>query len=86
MGAVISRWKAKPSTVEILEGIDKDIQTFEEYSEKYQRQLKIWVGRLLLYSSILYLITCVVVYFWYLPEQLMGRLILSLPFVIFPFL
>ncbi|XP_070693886.1 endoplasmic reticulum junction formation protein lunapark-A isoform X2 [Pempheris klunzingeri] len=86
MGAVISRWKAKPSTVEILEGIDKDIQILEEYSEKYQRQLKIWVGRLLLYSSLLYLITCVVVYFWYLPEQLIGRLILSLPFVIFPLL
>ncbi|XP_070832774.1 endoplasmic reticulum junction formation protein lunapark-A isoform X2 [Chaetodon trifascialis] len=86
MGAVISRWKAKPSTVEILEGIDKDIQVLEEYGEKYQRQLKIWIGRLLLYSSLLYLITCVVVYFWYLPEQLMGRLILSLPFVIFPLL
>ncbi|GLD67512.1 protein lunapark isoform X2 [Lates japonicus] len=86
MGAVVSRWRAKPSTVEILEGIDKDIQILEEYSEKYQRQLKIWVGRLLLYSSLLYLITCVVVYFWYLPEQLMGRLILSLPFVIFPLL
>uniref|UniRef100_A0A8C7WNE9 Endoplasmic reticulum junction formation protein lunapark n=1 Tax=Oryzias sinensis TaxID=183150 RepID=A0A8C7WNE9_9TELE len=64
----------------------QDIQTLEEYSVKYQRQLKIWAGRLLLYSSILYLITCMVVYFWYLPEQLMGRLILSLPFVIFPFL
>nr|XP_046260555.1 endoplasmic reticulum junction formation protein lunapark-A isoform X2 [Scatophagus argus] len=86
MGAVISRWKAKQSTVEILEGIDKDIQTLEEYSEKYQRQLKIWVGRLLLYSFLSYLITCVVVYFWYLPEQLMGRLILSLPFLLFPLL
>lgn len=84
MGAAVSRWRAKPSTVEILEGIDKDIQVLEEYSEKNQRQLKIWVGRLLLYSSLLYLITCVVVYFWYLPEQLMGRLILSLPFLIVP--
>ncbi|XP_040005185.1 endoplasmic reticulum junction formation protein lunapark-A [Xiphias gladius] len=86
MGAVVSRWRAKPSTVEILEGIDKDIQTLEEYSEKYQRQLKIWVGRLLLYSSLLYLMTCIVVYFWYLPEQVMGRLILALPFIIFPLL
>ncbi|XP_022054596.1 endoplasmic reticulum junction formation protein lunapark-A [Acanthochromis polyacanthus] len=85
MGAVFSRWRAKPSTVEILEGIDKDIQILEDYSEKYQRQLKIWVGRLLLYSSLLW-ITSIVVYFWYLPEQLMGRLILSLPFLIFPLL
>ncbi|XP_034550516.1 endoplasmic reticulum junction formation protein lunapark-A [Notolabrus celidotus] len=84
MGAVISRWKAKPSTVEILEGIDKDIQVLEDYSEKYQKQLKIWVWRLLLYSSLLFLVTCIVVYFWYLPEQMMGRLILSLPFVVFP--
>ncbi|KAM8749686.1 endoplasmic reticulum junction formation protein lunapark-A isoform 1-T1 [Acanthopagrus schlegelii] len=86
MGAVISRWKAKPSTVDILEGIDKDIQVLEEYSEKYQKQLKTWVWRLLLYSSLLYLTTCVVVYFWYLPEQVMGRLILCLPFLIFPLL
>lgn len=86
MGAVISRWKAKPSTVEILEGIDKDIQTLEEYGEKYQRQLKTWVSRLLTYSSVLFVITSIVVYFWYLPEQLMGRFILSLPFIIFPLL
>ncbi|XP_035030181.1 endoplasmic reticulum junction formation protein lunapark-A isoform X2 [Hippoglossus stenolepis] len=86
MGAVVSRWRAKPSTVELLEGIDKDTQTLEEYGEKYQRQLKIWVGRLLLYSSLFFLITCIVVYFWYLPEQLVGRLILSLPFIIFPLL
>lgn len=72
--------------MEILEGIDKDIQVLEEYSEKYQKQLKTWVWRLLLYSSLLYLITCVVVYFWYLPEQVMGRLILCLPFLIFPLL
>ncbi|XP_068602323.1 endoplasmic reticulum junction formation protein lunapark-A isoform X2 [Brachionichthys hirsutus] len=84
MGAIISRWKAKPSTVEVLEGIDKDIQVLDEYSEKYQKQLKTLVGRLLLYSCLVYLVTCVVVYFWYLPELLMGQLILSLPFIIFP--
>lgn len=72
--------------MEILEGIDKDIQVLEEYSEKYQKQLKTWVWRLLLYSSLLYLTTCVVVYFWYLPEQVMGRLILCLPFLVFPLL
>ncbi|XP_034042555.1 endoplasmic reticulum junction formation protein lunapark-A [Thalassophryne amazonica] len=86
MGAVISRWRTKPSTVEVLEGIDKNIQTLEDYSKKYQRQLKIWVGRLLLYSSLLYLMTCAIVYFWYLPEQLMERLVLFLPFLIFPLL
>ncbi|MED6281212.1 hypothetical protein CHARACLAT_018941 [Characodon lateralis] len=86
MGTAISRWRAKPSTVETLERLEKEIQTLEDYSEKYQRQLKKWVGGMLLYSSLLYLITLIVVYFWYLPEQFMGRLILILLFVLFPFL
>ncbi|XP_011607847.1 endoplasmic reticulum junction formation protein lunapark-A [Takifugu rubripes] len=86
MGAAISWWKAKPTTVEILEGIDKDIQILEDYSVKYQRQMKAVVGRLLLYSILLYLMAGVVVYSWYLPEQLMGRLVLGLPFLLFPLL
>lgn len=86
MGAVVSRWRAKPSTVDILEGIDKDLQVLEEYGEKYQRQLKLWGGRLLFYSSLLYLATCMIVYCWYLPEQLVGRLILCLPLIVFPLL
>ncbi|CAL8321878.1 unnamed protein product [Merluccius merluccius] len=86
MGAVVSRWKSKPSTVEVLEGIDTDIHKLEEHGEKYQKQLKAWVGRLLFYSCLLYLVTCVVVYFWYLPERAIGRVILALPFIIFPLL
>lgn len=64
----------------------QEIQTLEDYSEKYQKQLKKWVGSMLLYSSLLYLITLIVVYFWYLPEQLMGQLVLLLLCVAFPFL
>ncbi|CAL8389708.1 unnamed protein product [Gadus morhua 'NCC'] len=86
MGAVVSRWKSKPSTVDVLEGIDKDIHKLEEHGEQYHKQLKVWVGRLLMYSCLLYLITCAVVYLWYLPEQTIGRVILALPFVVFPLL
>ncbi|XP_014826726.1 PREDICTED: protein lunapark-A-like [Poecilia mexicana] len=84
MGAAISRWRAKPSTVETLERLEKEIQTLEDYGEKYQKQLKKWVGGMLLYSCLLYLVTLVVVYLWYMPEQLMGRLVLILLFVAFP--
>uniref|UniRef100_A0A671Q386 Protein lunapark-A-like n=1 Tax=Sinocyclocheilus anshuiensis TaxID=1608454 RepID=A0A671Q386_9TELE len=86
MGAVLSRWRAKPTTVEVLEGLDKDIQALEEYREKNQKQLKLWVYRLLLYSALLYLIACTVVYTWYIPEQMMGKLIVASPFLIFPLL
>ncbi|NXN32683.1 LNP protein, partial [Nycticryphes semicollaris] len=76
--------QAKPSTVEVLEKIDKEIQTLEEFREKNQRLQKLWVGRLLLYSSLLYLITCLVVYFWCLPDEWTARLIMTLPFFAFP--
>ncbi|XP_067266505.1 endoplasmic reticulum junction formation protein lunapark-A [Chanodichthys erythropterus] len=86
MGAVVSRWRAKPSTVEVLEGLDKDIQALEEYREKNQKQRKLWVYRLLLYSALLYMIACTVVYVWYIPEQMIGKVIVASPFLIFPLL
>ncbi|KAG7282223.1 hypothetical protein CRUP_038391, partial [Coryphaenoides rupestris] len=50
------------------------------------KQLSVWVGRLLLYSCLIYLVACVVAYSWYLPEHTIGRIILAMPFVIFPLL
>ncbi|NXK58292.1 LNP protein, partial [Sylvietta virens] len=76
--------QAKPSTVEVLEKIDKDIQRLEEFREKNQRLQKLWVGRLLLYSSLLYLITCLIVYLWCLPDEWTARLTMTLPFFAFP--
>ncbi|NWW20997.1 LNP protein, partial [Falcunculus frontatus] len=76
--------QAKPSTVEVLEKIDKEIQTLEEFREKNQRLQKLWVGRLLLYSSLLYLFTCLIVYLWCLPDEWTARLTMTLPFFAFP--
>ncbi|NWV60484.1 LNP protein, partial [Malurus elegans] len=76
--------QAKPSTVEVLEKIDKKIQSLEEFREKNQRLQKLWVGRLLLYSSLLYLITCLIVYLWCLPDEWTARLTMTLPFFAFP--
>uniref|UniRef100_A0A8D2PIF3 Endoplasmic reticulum junction formation protein lunapark n=1 Tax=Zosterops lateralis melanops TaxID=1220523 RepID=A0A8D2PIF3_ZOSLA len=45
---------------------------------------KLWVGRLLLYSSVLYLITCLIVYLWCLPDEWTARLTMTLPFFAFP--
>uniref|UniRef100_A0A8C5QVT1 Endoplasmic reticulum junction formation protein lunapark n=1 Tax=Leptobrachium leishanense TaxID=445787 RepID=A0A8C5QVT1_9ANUR len=86
MGALLSRWRAKPSTVETLEKMEKDIQSLEDFRDKNQKLRKRWVGRLLLYSAILYLITCFVVYLWYLPDGFTARLLLILPLLLFPVL
>ncbi|KAM6956646.1 endoplasmic reticulum junction formation protein lunapark-B-like [Aplochiton taeniatus] len=84
MGAVISRWRVKPTTVDLLENLDKDIKDLEEFRTKNQRLLKLWVGRLLVYSSVLYLLSCVWVYCLYLPEQWRQRLAMSVPLLLFP--
>nr|XP_048281555.1 endoplasmic reticulum junction formation protein lunapark isoform X3 [Myodes glareolus] len=86
MGGLLSRWRAKPSTVEVLENIDKEIEALEEFREKNQRLQKLWVGRLIIYSSVLYLFTCLIVYLWYLPDEFTARLAMTLPFFAFPFI
>ncbi|XP_040905102.1 endoplasmic reticulum junction formation protein lunapark-B isoform X2 [Toxotes jaculatrix] len=86
MGALLSRWKTKPTTVEQLENLDKEIKELEEFRAKNQRLQKLWVGRLLLYSSVLYLLTSLIVYCLYLPEQWLERLAMALPFFIYPVL
>ncbi|XP_046712933.1 endoplasmic reticulum junction formation protein lunapark-B isoform X2 [Silurus meridionalis] len=84
MGAFISRWKAKPPTVELLEDLDKEIKDLEEFRGKNQRMQKIWVGRLLFYSAALYLFTCLFVYYLYLPAEWSGRIVTALPLIAFP--
>ncbi|XP_045414974.1 endoplasmic reticulum junction formation protein lunapark isoform X3 [Lemur catta] len=70
MGGLFSRWR--------------EIQALEEFREKNQRLQKLWVGRLILYSSVLYLFTCLIVYLWYLPDEFTARLAMTLPFFAFP--
>ncbi|XP_029305208.1 endoplasmic reticulum junction formation protein lunapark-B isoform X2 [Cottoperca gobio] len=86
MGALISRWKTKPTTVEQLENHDKEIKELEDFRAKNQRLQKLWVGRLLLYSSVLYLLISLVVYCLYLPEQWLQRLVMAMPFFLYPVL
>ncbi|XP_023146029.2 endoplasmic reticulum junction formation protein lunapark-B isoform X4 [Amphiprion ocellaris] len=86
MGGLISRWRTKPTTVEQLENLDKEIKELEEFRAKNQRLQKLWVGRLLLYSSVLYLLTSLVVYCLYLPEEWLQRIAMALPFFIYPVL
>lgn len=86
MGGLLSRWKTKATTVEQLESLDKEIKELEEFRTKNQRLQKLWVGRLLLYSSVLYLLTSLIVYCLYLPEQWLQRLAMTLPFFFYPVL
>lgn len=86
MGALISRWKTKRTKVEELENLEKEINKLEEFRTKNQRLQKLWVGRLLFYSSVLYLFTSFIVYCLYLPDEWLKRLAMALPFFAYPVL
>uniref|UniRef100_A0A6I8RNN0 Endoplasmic reticulum junction formation protein lunapark n=1 Tax=Xenopus tropicalis TaxID=8364 RepID=A0A6I8RNN0_XENTR len=86
MGALLAKWRAKPSTVEVLEKMEKDIQSLEEFRDKNQKLRKIWVARLFFYSTILYILTSLTVYLWYLPDGMTARLLTMLLFLSFPVL
>ncbi|CAI9564891.1 unnamed protein product [Staurois parvus] len=64
--------------------MEKEIRSLEEFQDKNQKLRKIWVGRLLLYSTILYLMTCLLVYKWYFPDGLPARLLVFITFLLFP--
>ncbi|XP_050695489.1 endoplasmic reticulum junction formation protein lunapark-A-like [Eriocheir sinensis] len=86
MGLIISRFRKKPSTKELLEKIQKDVEGIEEYRSHTQQRQKRLVGYLVLYSIVLYLIAALVCYFYYFPDNLQHRLLYAMPFVVFPFL
>lgn len=86
MGLIISRFRKKPSTKELLEQIQKDVEGIEEYRSHTQQRQKRLVGSLVLYSIVLYLVAALVCYFYYFPDQLQHRVLYATPFVVFPFL
>ncbi|XP_070546733.1 endoplasmic reticulum junction formation protein lunapark-A-like [Ptychodera flava] len=86
MGAIIARFRKKPSTMERLEGLEKDIQALLKFKRRNQQLEKHYIGMLLLYSILLYIIAAVVTYFYYFPDNWKGRVVCSLPLLLFPFI
>ncbi|KAG0717760.1 Endoplasmic reticulum junction formation protein lunapark-B [Chionoecetes opilio] len=76
----------KPSTKELLEKIQQDVENIEEYRSHTQQRQKRLVGYLVLYSIVLYLVAALVCYFYYFPDNLHHRLLYAMPFIFFPFL
>lgn len=84
MGAVISKGKTKLTRTEQLENLDKEIKELMDFQAKNQRLQRLWVGRLLVYSSVLYLLISFLVYCVFLPEHWLKRFTMALPFFAYP--
>lgn len=85
MGVLFSRFRAKPSTKEVLEELEKEIETLEEYKRSTELQQKTIARYLVIYSLFLYFIIAGVFFLYYFPSATKDRIMYSIPILIFPF-
>lgn len=84
MGAILSRFKRKKTTLEVLESLENRIKSIEEnklFTEQRQRKI---VGHLILVSVGLYVIAALAFYFACFPAPLQEQVFYIIPLLIFP--
>ncbi|XP_059142166.1 endoplasmic reticulum junction formation protein lunapark-B-like [Physella acuta] len=86
MGALISRFKRQQTTIEVLEGIEKEITRLQRNRKENQDKRKKFVTRLLIYSIFVYVVVAILFFLLYFPDTWELRLLYSLPLLVFPFL
>ncbi|XP_078048079.1 zinc-ribbon metal-binding protein lunapark isoform X3 [Augochlora pura] len=86
MGIILSRFRKKKTTIEILESLDSQIEEIERYGHTTEQRHKRIVGTLILYSVILYIISALIFYFCFFPASLYDQIFYMIPLLIFPIL
>lgn len=86
MGIILSRFRAKKTTIEILEDLDSKIKEIQEYGQNTEHRHKKIVGTLVIYSVALYITTAFIFYFYFFPASLYDQLFYITPLLIFPIL
>ncbi|XP_064644430.1 endoplasmic reticulum junction formation protein lunapark-B-like isoform X2 [Lineus longissimus] len=86
MGAIISRWRKKPTTIEKLEEIDKEMESLHKLRRQNLQSQKRVIGQLILWSIVIYVAIALLFYFCYFPKNWKERLIHTTPLLFFPLL
>ncbi|CAD6201773.1 GSCOCG00002768001-RA-CDS [Cotesia congregata] len=86
MGIILSRFRKKKTTIEILEDLDSQIKEIEQYGQTTEQRHKKIVGTLIIYSVLLYVVTAVLFYFYFFPASLYDQLFYITPLLVFPLL
>ncbi|XP_011413659.3 endoplasmic reticulum junction formation protein lunapark-B [Magallana gigas] len=86
MGSLISRFRKKPTTFEVLEKLEKEIEALQKFRRDNVLKQKSFITKLMLYSILLYIVTAIVFYFYFFPNNWTDRLLYSSPLLIFPVL
>ncbi|XP_044738646.1 endoplasmic reticulum junction formation protein lunapark-A isoform X3 [Chrysoperla carnea] len=84
MGAIISKFRKKRTTYEVLENLEERIKEIEEYKSNTELQRKKLVGHFILFSVGIYVIAAVLFYFFFFPATLYDQIFYITPLLIFP--
>jgi len=88
MGWVLSKFRKKKSTMEVLTKLESDIRSIVEFKASTAQTQKKVVGHLVTYSIVIYLLGAIFAYFKLFPaaRTTKDQLLLLLPFLVAPFL
>ncbi|KAK3930567.1 Endoplasmic reticulum junction formation protein lunapark-B [Frankliniella fusca] len=86
MGLLISRFKRKKTTLEVLEKLEKEITSIEKYRTSTEQRQRRIVGQLVVYSVGFYVLASALFYFYWFPSTLREQLYCITPLLLFPIL
>ncbi|KAF6203971.1 hypothetical protein GE061_002309 [Apolygus lucorum] len=86
MGLIISRYRKKKNSEEVLEQLQKDIDTIEHRLQYSTQRQKVIIGKLLIYSIVCYLLIATISYFYLFPSTWKGRALICVPLFGIPLL
>ena len=86
MGFILSKFRKKKSTYELLEQLEAEIASISEFKASTVVWQKKVVGYLVTYSIVIYLLLAMLVYFKLFPAAVtrQEQLLLVVPFLVFP--
>ncbi|EFA06588.1 Protein lunapark-like Protein [Tribolium castaneum] len=86
MGIIITKFRKKKTTYEVLEKLEKEIQSIEEFRRSTEQTQKKMVGRFIFISICVYCVTALILYFYFFPASAYERIIYIIPLIILPML
>ncbi|XP_067021780.1 endoplasmic reticulum junction formation protein lunapark-A-like isoform X4 [Acropora muricata] len=84
MGILFSRWRKKESLGEVLESLEKDLKALESNLQRTEQLRRKFIGSLVLYSILLYILAALVCYFYDFPKSWKAKIVRSIPLLVFP--
>ncbi|RNA17986.1 lunapark-B isoform X1 [Brachionus plicatilis] len=82
--SLLQSFRKKKTVIETLEDIDKQIKDFEKYKVKNEINERKYIGALVIYSVLLYIIGAIFYYIYFMPTKLIDQVKTSIPFFISP--